>query len=65
MLKALHHREDPQSQVSDAEVMTTAIVAALHFGGNMEKARAHMQEYGYVPKMLGKSRFNETVENFV
>jgi hypothetical protein len=58
MLKALHHREDPQSQVSDAEVMTTAIVAALHFGGNMEKARAHMQEYGYVPKMLGKSRFN-------
>lgn len=58
MLKALHHREDPQSQIGDAEVMTTAIVAALYFGGNIEKARAHMQEYGYVPKMLGKSRFN-------
>ena len=58
MMKALHHPEDPQSQISDAEVMTTAIVAALHFGGNMEKARAYMQEYGYIPKMIGKSRFN-------
>lgn len=35
MLKALHHFEDPQSQVSDAEVMTTAIVAMLYFGGTM------------------------------
>jgi hypothetical protein len=48
MLKALHHLEDPQSQISDAEVMTTAIVAALHFGGNLEKARTHMQEYGWI-----------------
>ena len=58
LLKALQHYEDPQSQISDAEVMTTAIVAALYFGGNIEKARAHLQEYGYVPRMLGKSRFN-------
>jgi hypothetical protein len=58
MLKALHHEEDPQSQISDAEVMTTAIVAALYFGGNNEKARVHMQEYGYIPKMIGKSSFN-------
>jgi len=58
MLEALHHYEDPQCQMSDAEVMTTAIVAALYFGGNIEKARAHLQEYGYIPKMLRKSRFN-------
>jgi hypothetical protein len=58
MLKALHHYEDPQSQVSDAEVMTTAITAALYFGGNIEKARVYLQEHGYIPKMLGKSRFN-------
>ncbi len=31
MLKALHHYEDPQCQMTDAEVMTTAIVAALHY----------------------------------
>ena len=54
MLKALHHAEDPQSQVSDAEVMTTGIVAALYFGGNIGKAKAHMLEYGYIPQMTGK-----------
>ncbi len=32
MLKTFHHFEDSQTQVSDAEVMTTAIVAALYFG---------------------------------
>jgi hypothetical protein len=58
MLKGLHHYEDPQSQMSDAEVMTTALVAALDFGGNLEKSRAHLQEYGYIPNMLKKSRFN-------
>jgi hypothetical protein len=58
MLKALHHYEDPQRQMRDAEVMTTAIVSVLFFGGNIEKARVHLQEYGYIPKMLGKSRFN-------
>ena len=42
MLKALHHRDDPQTQMTDAEVMTTAIVAALDYGGNMEKARFYI-----------------------
>jgi hypothetical protein len=58
MLKALHHRDDPQTQMTDAEVMTTAIVAALDYGGNMEKARQMLQVEGYIPKMLSKSRFN-------
>ena len=30
MLKALHHQEDPQCQMRDAEVMTTAIIAAVY-----------------------------------
>src|SRR5512133_916207 len=58
MLKALHHYQDPQCQMTDSEVMTTAIVAALHFGGNFEKARELLAEQGYIPHMLGKSRFN-------
>jgi hypothetical protein len=58
MLKALHHREDPQCQMTDAEVMTTAILAALRFGGNFEQARHMLQAEGYVPQMLSKSRFN-------
>jgi len=33
MLTSLHHYEDKQRQMSDAEVMTTAIVAMLYFKG--------------------------------
>lgn len=58
MLKALHHHEDKQCQMSDAEVMTTAITAMLHFRGNLELARALLSEQGYIPRMLSKSRFN-------
>ena len=58
MLKALDHRDDPQCQMTDAEVMTTAIVAALDYGGNLDKARRMLQTEGYIPNMLGKSRFN-------
>ena len=58
VLKGLHHDEDPQRQMSDAEVMTTAIVAAQYFAGNLEKSSIFLQEHGYIPKMLEKSRFN-------
>ena len=58
LLKALYHPEDPQCRMSDAEVMATAIIAALFFGGNHEKARQFLQEAGYIPHMLSKSRFN-------
>lgn len=58
LLKALQHYEDPQCEMSDAEVMTTAIVAALFFGANYERARELLAEQGYIPKMLSKSRFN-------
>lgn len=58
MLKALHHYEDRQCQMSDAEIMTTVLVAALHFGGNQAKASLFLYEQGYIPRMLSKSRFN-------
>jgi hypothetical protein len=35
--------------MSDAEVMTTAIVAALHFHGNWERARELLESGGYIP----------------
>jgi hypothetical protein len=47
MLKGLHHYEDPQCQMTDSEVMTTAIVAVLRFRGNYELARHFLQEEGY------------------
>ena len=44
--------------MSDAEVMSTAIVAALYFGGNLERARGLLAQPTYIPRMLSKSRFN-------
>lgn len=61
VLKAMHHREDPQHQMTDAEVMTTAIVAALHCHGNFERARALLATPRYIPRMLSKSRVNRRV----
>ena len=58
LLKAMHHQEDRQCQMNDAEIMTTAFVASLFFRGNQESARAMLQQYGYIPHMLSKSRFS-------
>jgi hypothetical protein len=57
-LKAIGHRDDRQVRLSTAEVMCTALVAAAFFGGNIEKARSFLDEYGYVRKAISKSRFN-------
>ena len=58
LLKAMHHPEDHQCQMNDAEIMTTAFVASLFFRGNHERARAMLQQYDYIPHMLSKSRFS-------
>jgi hypothetical protein len=68
VLKTLHHAEDPQCRMNDAEVMTPAIVAALYFGGNLERARRLLASPTYIPRMLSKSRFNRrlhAIELFV
>src|SRR6266446_9571112 len=54
----MHHPEDRQCQMNDAEIMTTAFVASLFFRGNHESARAMLQQHGYIPHMLSKSRFS-------
>ena len=58
MLKAIHHYEDPQCQMSDAEVLTTAIIAMLYFGGNYKHARSLLASPNYIARMLSKSRFS-------
>lgn len=57
-LAAYGHKEDPQARMSDAEVMTVALVAATFFTGNQELSRVFLQEHGYIPHMLSKSRLN-------
>jgi Transposase DDE domain len=58
LLKASHHREDCRRIMSDAEVITTALVAARFFGGNQTQACQYLKEQGLIVKMLDKSRFN-------
>ncbi|MBD0350631.1 MAG: hypothetical protein ICV65_05710, partial [Flavisolibacter sp.] len=58
LLKAMHHYEDERVRVSDREVITTAFVSVLYFGGHLENGCRFMQLKGYVPHMLGKSRFS-------
>jgi hypothetical protein len=36
LLKALHHHEDRQCQMNDAEIMTTAFMASYSFEGIMK-----------------------------
>ncbi len=39
LLRAMHYVDDKQRRMSDAEVVTTALVSTLYFGGNFERAR--------------------------
>lgn len=61
MLNALQHRNDPQCHLTDAEIMTVAVVAALFFGGNYARAQAHLVGYHYIAAPLSASRFSRRV----
>ncbi len=58
LLKAIGHKEDVRSPVSDAEIPTTAFLAATNYGGHLNITRLHMLDYGLVPAMISESRFN-------
>ena len=54
----MRHRDDPQIRLSTAEVMTVPLVAATFFGGNIDKTRLFLGEYGYMPRMISKGHLN-------
>lgn len=56
--KEINHREDSQCRISDAEIMTTAIVAACSFGGNYAAAQRFLSHPTYIGGMLSRSRFS-------
>ena len=58
LLKAIGHTDDPRCELTDAEVITTALVAALYFDGKLERSRKLMKEAGLMPGMLSKSRLS-------
>jgi hypothetical protein len=59
-LKAINHQEDKQRMMNDAEIMTTALLAALYFGGNHERALCFVKERIF-SRVLKKSRFSRRV----
>jgi hypothetical protein len=58
ILKGIGHLEDRRRRVSDSEVITTALISALYFGGHLDNGRGFMKMTKLIPEMLDKSRFN-------
>lgn len=58
ILQGINHLEDVRRQVSDSEIILTAIVSSTSFYGNHSSAIKFMKQYGFIPNMLDKSRFN-------
>lgn len=63
LLKAIGHKDDIRRDMSDAEIITTALIAAIFFNGNHTVACSYMQDHNFIPNMLEKSRFNRRLHN--
>ncbi|RYE20733.1 MAG: IS982 family transposase, partial [Sphingobacteriaceae bacterium] len=57
LLKQSGHKDYPHSKMTDSEVITTALVSALFFGGHLDNGRGFMKLSGNVPQMIDKSCF--------
>lgn len=63
LLKAIANREDLRRNMSDAEIITSSLVASLFFGGNQLLACNYLKEHNLIPNMLSKSRFNRRLHS--
>lgn len=58
LLKASNQIEDKRQQINDAQVMTTALIAMLYFGGNYQKALSSIADAKIFSGTLSRSRFS-------
>ena len=58
VMQQLEHRTHPAAQITDAEVVTVAVVAAKDFQHHHERALQLMQRLGYLSGRLSPSRFS-------
>jgi hypothetical protein len=65
LLAVIGHVEEAQQRMSDAEVITTGLVAMLFFRGNFEAARALLRTPRYMPHMLSRSRLNRRLHRLM
>lgn len=61
-LREINHQESSQCQMSDAEVLTTALIAARHFGGNFAVSQRFLNQPHYMGTMLSRSRFSRRLQ---
>ena len=57
-LSAYGYTDDPQAEVTTAEVMTVPLVAATFFYGNQERGRIYLKSHRIFSRVLSKSRLN-------
>jgi len=58
LVKRCGHQEHPLARLTDAEVLTVAVVAALDFHNHHAQALKMMTKLGYLSGTLSASRFN-------
>ena len=58
MMRSLNHRSHALARITDAEVLTVAVVAAKYFHNNHERALWLLSRLGYLSGRLSTSRFN-------
>ncbi|WP_163401540.1 IS982 family transposase [Flavobacterium fluviatile] len=58
ILQGINHVEDVRRQVTDSEIILTAIVSSISFYGNHSSSIKFMKQYGFIPNMVDTSRFN-------
>jgi hypothetical protein len=59
LLRSQGHQEDRQRRLSDAEVMTIALVASYYYGGNYSLARWMLTEQKYIGTPLSKGCYSK------
>ncbi len=57
VLKAMHYQDDSRATISNAEILTLAVIAAKYFQNHHERALYLLVQLGYLPA-LSISRFN-------
>lgn len=63
ILIEIGHKETPNRNTSDSEIITVALIAAKYFHGNIDHAISFAKSTNLCPGMLGKSRFNRRIHS--
>ena len=61
LMTKLEHTTHKLARVSDAEILTVALVAAKSFKGNLEHALSAMKLAHFIPNAISISRFNRRI----